>query len=129
MFPRPPPGDLPDPGIEPATQVSCIGRRVFSHGGRLGSPLSFLEGAKLCLLSQYLVSLPSFFFVCFVFLSFSFFSSYFLALLLVILLWIWVSQSLMDTEELGRGRAPGSPVPGILQARTLEWVAISFSNA
>ena len=24
---------------------------------------------------------------------------------------------------------PGSPVPGILQARTLEWDAISFSNA
>ena len=24
---------------------------------------------------------------------------------------------------------PGSPVPGILQARTLEWVAISFPNA
>ena len=24
---------------------------------------------------------------------------------------------------------PGSPVPGILQARTMEWVAISFSNA
>ena len=24
---------------------------------------------------------------------------------------------------------PGFPVPGILQARTLEWVAISFSNA
>ena len=24
---------------------------------------------------------------------------------------------------------PSSPVPGILQARTLEWVAISFSNA
>ena len=24
---------------------------------------------------------------------------------------------------------PGVPVPGILQARTLEWVAISFSNA
>ena len=27
------------------------------------------------------------------------------------------------------GRPPGSPVPGILQARILEWVAISFSNA
>ena len=26
------------------------------------------------------------------------------------------------------GSPPGSPVPGILQARTLEWVAISFSN-
>ena len=27
------------------------------------------------------------------------------------------------------GNPPGSPVPGILQARTLEWVAISFSSA
>ena len=27
------------------------------------------------------------------------------------------------------GSPPGSPVPGILQARTLEWVAIAFSNA
>ena len=27
------------------------------------------------------------------------------------------------------GSPRGSPVPGILQARTLEWVAISFSNA
>ena len=27
------------------------------------------------------------------------------------------------------GSPPGSPVPGILQARTLEWVAVSFSNA
>ena len=27
------------------------------------------------------------------------------------------------------GSPPGSPVPGILQARALEWVAMSFSNA
>ena len=27
------------------------------------------------------------------------------------------------------GSPPGSPVPGILQVRTLEWVAIYFSNA
>ena len=27
------------------------------------------------------------------------------------------------------GSPPGFPVPGILQARTLEWVAIAFSNA
>ena len=27
------------------------------------------------------------------------------------------------------GSPPGSPVPGILQARTLDWGAISFSNA
>ena len=27
------------------------------------------------------------------------------------------------------GSPPGNPVPGVLQVRTLEWVAISFSNA
>ena len=27
------------------------------------------------------------------------------------------------------GSPPGSPIPGILQARALEWVAIAFSNA
>ena len=27
------------------------------------------------------------------------------------------------------GSPPGFPIPGILQARTLEWVAIAFSNA
>ena len=27
------------------------------------------------------------------------------------------------------GSPPGSPIPGTVQARTLEWVAISFSNA
>ena len=27
------------------------------------------------------------------------------------------------------GSPPGSPIPEILQAKTLEWVAISFSNA
>ena len=35
-------------------------------------------------------------------------------------------QTLSDPIE---GDPPGSPVPGILQARTLEWVAMSFSNA
>ena len=49
-----------------------------------------------------------------------------LLLLLLLLLshvsrvWLW------DPMD---GNPPGSPVPGILQARTLEWVAISFSNA
>ena len=35
-------------------------------------------------------------------------------------------QTLCDPRD---SSPPGSPVPGILQARTLEWVAISFSNA
>ena len=38
-------------------------------------------------------------------------------------------QSCPTLCNLRDGSPPGSPVPGILQARTLEWVAISFSNA
>ena len=35
-------------------------------------------------------------------------------------------QILCDPRD---GSPPGSPIPGILQARTLDWVAIPFSNA
>ena len=38
-------------------------------------------------------------------------------------------QSCLTLCDRIDGSPPGSPVPGILQARTLEWVAISFSNA
>ena len=37
-------------------------------------------------------------------------------------------QSCLTLCDLIDGSLPGSPIPGILQARTLEWVAISFSN-
>ena len=49
--------------------------------------------------------------------------------------WIYVAaaakllQSYPTLNDPIDGSPPGSPVPGILQARTLEWVAISFSNA
>ena len=38
-------------------------------------------------------------------------------------------QSCLTLYDLIDGSPQGSPVPGILQARTREWVAISFSNA
>ena len=38
-------------------------------------------------------------------------------------------QSCLTLWDPMDGSPPGSPFPGILQARTLEWVAISFSNA
>ena len=38
-------------------------------------------------------------------------------------------QSCLTLCDPTDGSPPGFPVPGILQARTLEWVAISFSNA
>ena len=47
-------------------------------------------------------------------------------LLLLLLLSCFSHVRLCDPID---GSPPGSPVPGILQARTLEWVAISFSNA
>ena len=47
-------------------------------------------------------------------------------LLLRLLLSRFSHVQLCDPRD---GSPPGSPIPGILQARTLEWVAISFSNA
>ena len=38
-------------------------------------------------------------------------------------------QSCLTLCDHINGSPPGSAMPGILQARTLEWVAISFSNA
>ena len=38
-------------------------------------------------------------------------------------------QSCLTLTDPLDGSPPGSPVPGILQVRTLEWVAVSFSNA
>ena len=52
--------------------------------------------------------------------------------------WKWLVMCLAAAKSLQScltlcdpvdGSPPGSLVPGILQARTLEWVAISFSNA
>ena len=51
--------------------------------------------------------------------------------------WYWCSSHAAAAKSLQScptlcdpidGSPPGSPIPGILQARTLEWVAISFSN-
>ena len=48
------------------------------------------------------------------------------SLLLLLLLSLQSCLTLCDPID---GSPPGSPIPGILQARTLEWVAISFSDA
>ena len=49
-----------------------------------------------------------------------------LFLLMLLLLSLQSCLTLCDSID---GSPPGSPVPGILQARILEWVAISFSSA
>ena len=52
---------------------------------------------------------------------------YYIQLLLLLLLLSRFSRVWLYNPR--DGSPPGSPIPGILQARTLEWVAISFSNA
>ena len=56
-------------------------------------------------------------------------ASYMLLLLLLLLAAAKSRQSCPTLCDPIDGSPPGSAVPGILQARTLEWVAISFSNA
>ena len=60
--------------------------------------------------------------------------SRFIALIMMMVLWVYAAaaKSLQSCPTLCDpidGSSPGSPIPGILQARALEWVAISFSNA
>ena len=84
-LPCPPPGDLPNPEITPASLTSP----ALAVGSlQLASPAKLHAAAA----AKSLQSCPS----------------------------------LCDPRD---GSPPSSPVPGILQARTLEWVAISFSNA
>ena len=52
-----------------------------------------------------------------------------LKILLLLLLLSRFSRIRLYATPQTAGSPPDSPVPGILQARTLEWVLISFSNA
>ena len=83
-LPCPPPGDHPNPGIEPTSLTSP----VLQEGSLLLTPPAAAAAAAAKSLRLY--------------------------------------STLCDPVD---SSPPGSPVPGILQARTLEWVAISFSNA
>ena len=58
--------------------------------------------------------------------------SYHIYIHIYIYIYIYAAKSLQSCPTLCNpidGSPSGSPVPGILQARPLEWVAISFSNA
>ena len=81
-FPCPPPGDLPDPGIEPRSLMSpALVGRFFTTSPTWEAQNSSAAAAKSL-------------------------------------------QSCLTLRDPTISSPPGSPVPGILQARTLEWVAI-----
>ena len=87
-FPCPPPGDLPNPGMETASPALQTGSLPLSPWGSPHTRLLVAAAAAAKSLQSCL--------------------------------------TLCDPID---GSPRGSPIPGILQARTLEWVAISFSNA
>ena len=86
-LPFPPPGDLPNPGIEPVSPA--LAGRFFTAELPDNLPRDIKTVCSCCLVAQLCLTLCN----------------------------------PVDCHP------PGSPVPGILQARTLEWVAISLSNA
>ena len=88
-LPCPPPGDLPDPGMETVSLTS------LDFAGRFFITSATWEAPSFCTMLCYAKSLQS-------------------------------CPTLCDPID---GSPPGSAIPGILQARTLEWVAVSFSNA
>ena len=101
-LPFPSPGDLHDPGIEhasPALQVNCL---LLSHQG---SPEKFKFGKKT--VSLFTIPIQHY-------------AERSAAALL---------QSCPTLCNPTDGSPPGCSVPGILQARILGWVAISFSSA
>ena len=125
-LPCPPPGDLPKPGIKlrsPALQADFllpeplrkpknteVGSLSFLQGIKLGSVQESNQGFLHCRWILYQLSYQA---------SPSIYAAKSTK-------WLQSCPTLCDPID---GSPPGSPVPGILQARTLEWVAISFSNA
>ena len=106
----PPPGDLPNPGIKLAIQTPAsraLAGRFFFTSEPPGKPktMTFIDKQKLricCSLTCYAAAAAA------------------------------AAKSIQSCPtpcDPIDGSPPGFPVPGILQARTLEWVAISFSNA
>ena len=110
-LPFPPPlGDLPDPEIEPMSPVvSCTGSGFFTTEPS-GKP--YINIIQKQLLKDFVGC-----------------NSVSNAICIVPSCFAKSLQSCLTLCDPIDGSPPGSPVPRILQARTLEWVAISFSNA
>ena len=109
--PFPPPGDLPDTGIEPASPVSPVLQMASLplHQDYLvgkGFPGTGQESKWM----HYIMSAENFVRKCYISTAKS----------------LQSCPTLFDPID---GSPPDSAVPGILQARTLEWLAIFSSNA
>ena len=107
-MPFPSPGDLHDPGIEPSSPA--LAGRFFTTE-LPGKPMFCV---CVCVCIKCVSNMILYIYMC------------------VCVCVAAAAKSLQSYPTLCNpidGSPPGSPVPGILQARTLEWVAISCSNA
>ena len=134
-LPFPSPGDLPDTGIKYMSPVSPALQEDSLPLSHPGSPYYYIM-AK----SQHSLYIPivinNFILVSFLprYLKsvFALYSDFYIIRGNNKLYYAAAVKSLQSCPTLYDpidGSPPGSPIPGILQARTLEWVAISFSNA
>ena len=112
VSPFPTPGNLPHPGIKPTSLASpALAGRFFTNSSTCEIHYTSIKKKKLvgsCLVRVGVTRLA------------------------YLRTAAAAAKSLQSCPTLCNpidGSSPGSPVPGILQARTLEWVAISFSNA
>ena len=136
-LPSPPPGDLPHPGMEAASLLSPeLAGGFFTTSATWPKKICCHYGVSVCVCVCVCEMRDNFLFHdC----SFFIFNCCCLLLLLLLLLLFCycfsaaaAAKSFQSCPTLCDpidGSPPGTPVPGILQARTLEWVAISFSNA
>ena len=111
-LPFPSSEDLPNPGIEPGSPTLYADALLSELPGNLDhkrSPYILLFSNTFC----FLCALPSFI-------------SKRITAAAAAAKSLQLCPTLCDPLD---GNPPGSPIPGILQARTLEWVAISFSTA
>ena len=131
-LPFPSPGDLPDPGIEP-TSPALQAESWLCHQGRPNYRLPLGKFFKLLMpqfphttVSRTRMSIH----VCLHTHTHTHTTQN--SVLCRVSTYICFAKSLQSCLTLCDpidGSPPGSPIPGILQARTQEWVAISFSNA
>ena len=113
VLPFPTPGNLPHPGIKPTPLASpALARRFFTNSSTCEIHYTSIKKKKK-LVGNSLVRV----------------GVTRLAYLRTAAAAAKLLQSCPTLCNPTDGSSPGSPVPGILQARTLEWVAISFSNA
>ena len=129
LFPSP--GDFPDPGIEPWYPALQADSLWSEPPGKLGSINWFFSFLGSFFFFFLLLWMPGNFNRILLIL-YCWWQNFILSLNCIVIYSAAAAKLLQSSPTLCDpigGSPPGSSIPGILQARTLKWVAIAFSNA